>query len=360
MALYNNRHIDRIKRGIEVFLVLSSLLAASIPTDIYHNEGSKNRLSLQYSDPVFDSKANEFRHNPESNLAGVLKEDIRDLRTSNTKFYCSARGKQTARSWSKPIHWMDEKGEYRDYLTDIIETEDTQFSLGCDENSIRAGFSATSFPDRPMVMVEVGGEKITSTQHYMEVVSGSEKKKIDPGVVRGDVSGNRIIYGNIYPGIDERYLVQPDKLKNEYLLKERPAFLKERVWGPDSYLTIYMKLEFTSGIEMIKPSLGKMREWTSAREIILTLKNDEKGGLVRIPTPVIYDSSPSRGLVSHDPGKRTFSDYIIHPLRKEDGKGILLGTRVPLSFLLRNDIAYPVIIDPTNERGVQETRMLPP
>ncbi|MDP7264036.1 MAG: DNRLRE domain-containing protein, partial [Candidatus Thermoplasmatota archaeon] len=348
-ALNGTPHYDRILRSIGVLLILSMLLSGSLYTGIRDTKTSESRASSQLTITGMGADKSEFRNGSEPYLIGAEREEICDLRTSNAKFFATSQGKQAARIWSKPIHWQDDNGIYRDYDTDIIDMEDTQFPLVCNENSIQAGFSSTHIPGSPLVRIEAGGERMVFTPHHMEIVPGDENKNFFPLVAGAEVSGNVIIYDNIYPEIDEMYHVQPDKLKNEFILNELPSYLRNVSLDNDNSLIIYTKIDTSVGISLLSPPVNEGGEGIFAPELLFGLKDDEQGRILRMPRPFIHDSARSKERDMFGDESKLFTDYHITLSGRGNAKELLIGVQVPVSYLLEKDRVFPIYIDPTTE-----------
>ena len=275
--------------------------------------------------------------------------EIMELRSSNAKFFIAPDGSKIARIWSKPVHWQEDYGTYRDYDTTITRNDDPGFPWSSEENSIRCGFSSVSVPERPTARVEVGSERMSFTPECLKMNGIDAGWNILASASEGRVADDTICYPELYPEIDESYQIYPDKLKNEYIINERPEYLREYSYANDAELVFYTRVEYTSGMVLIAPSSWESDGGTDPSEILFSIGNDERERTIRMPRPYIYDSHTPANGETQPGGNGLYSDY--HLIRSFNGKDreLSIGVRVPLSYLLDDATVFPVHIDPTTE-----------
>ena len=328
--------------------ILVLLIIAAVFSPVNHNGAS--------GDPGLDPPS-ECRHHEslvvtdayQASESGSDLEEITGSRSETIKYYGSPDGGKTARVWAKPVHWLDHDGIFRDYDTTLRESDDPDFPWSSKENSIECAFSSISIPDRPTVKVNVDDEEILLTPQYMEISGMNGDRIIRSTASRGKVTDDTIIYPEMYPGIDERYQVLQDELKNDHIIRERPEFLEMTSLSNNAELVIYTKVELPPGIVLVLPTRDEMDGEMDISQISLEIPNDERGRSIRMPRPVIYDSHVSEGPEMYMSGNRIQSDYHVIPLADSKKYVFIMGVRVPLSYLAADTTVYPVFIDPTLE-----------
>lgn len=276
-----------------------------------------------------------------SQADAALTEEIADMRKANVRFYQNSDGSQTAVVYNTKVNYLDGQSykQVDNSLIDVTDSNASQFRYKNAANNFNVYF-AESIKSPEVVELDYdnykigfkpvnietdqafSGKVINNTINYNNAkitVNGLNGPKVIDYSKYLSYKDNYIQYDNVY-GTDTslRYKVFDTGFKEEIVLK---SYTSQNIFE----FNVNVK-----GCRLEKLNNGKI----AAKDI----NTDEiKGG---IPLPYMYDSSVN---------DVHYSENIQTELKTiDENQGLYKITYIiDNDFLKRNDLTYPVIIDPS-------------
>ncbi len=220
-------------------------------------------------------------------------------------------GTYTATFSQRPLHWQDERGEWREFVNELKPSTQPGYSHQNTSNGYRASFGKPTdvAVGRPVLRLESEGASLV-----LEAVGAKPSAS--------QASGSRLLYTEAYPDTDIRYTVDNERIKEEVVLKKAPATEQAAIYKYDLEL---------SGVTATKKADNSI------------VFNDSSGKVIyRIPRPFMLDSS-------RDPEKAYSDDIQVTLTQLSEGKH-RLEYAPSLTWLRDASRVYPVVLDPTVEQ----------
>ncbi len=161
----------------------------------------------------------------------------------------------------------------------------------------------------------------------------------------GMVTGNSILYPDVFEDIDLEFTVGANGLKEYFILKDPQPFLR-------SDLTIKTLLRYApSALEPVQPDSGRVGGSIDTNGLVSMLDTRGKE-VLRLAPPVMFDSSDrvdeSRAITVPSDTATPPAKWSVGRLQViETAQGAELSIVVPWEFLASPTTRYPVYIDPT-------------
>jgi hypothetical protein len=237
-------------------------------------------------------------------VASDSPQELPSLRTETAKFFRMPDGSHVAEVYPGPIHYRDAQGYWQDIDTTLVPSTAPGFAWQNRAGSFSARFAASA-----------GGSAVE------EVADGP--RRADFGLAgaspsTGTVTGSTITYSGVLPGVDVRFEVRADSIKELIVLTQRPASALA-VRFPLSLSGLTARQDRTGGVSLLDASGTARflipRAWATDSAI------DPHTGLgAFMEVPIILDTSGAAPalVVSPDP------TWLADPAR-----------------------VYPVVIDPS-------------
>ncbi len=145
--------------------------------------------------------------------------------------------------------------------------------------------------------------------------------------VNANVAGNSIEYRGLFPGVQDRYTVQLNKVKHDIVLQDPSA-----VPAVGDMLVIRGKISLGNETALAVNGVAQSGDFATSGDIQV---RSAGGNLLTLQAPFAYEQG--------DVEARVGGSFRV---QKSDG-GWLLSMEAPLEWFLDQKRAYPVILDPT-------------
>lgn len=212
-----------------------------------------------------------------------------------------------------PVRVEDEDGEWVDINTKITSDEDGGFEV--EDHPLSPDFSAESTVG-DTVSVERDGYRVS-----FGLVGAAKRSARGPSKPnrRGHVFDPGLVYADVLPGVDLRYEVEADSVKEALILGEAPA------GGANSWT-------WRTDPDGLTPQLTEFD--------VLEFVDEDGEVIVHIPVPVAWDSSGEAGVRA---------PALLNPEveLQRAGKWWDFTLTVDPKWLADPDRVYPVTVDPT-------------
>ncbi|WP_455393098.1 DNRLRE domain-containing protein, partial [[Eubacterium] cellulosolvens] len=348
----------------------------------YQHTFNSSKSELFYSDNQSDPSFELQQNQDLINLRQAVQE-TRELYNDRIRFTSNSDGTTTAEFYIKPVFYLDEYGAQQFIDTTIATTRPdggaesgvvdprdsykyenlknnlklyfkNAYTPGLNNNIIRFEDQNHQYPITwQPAKISISSGNILQT---FEEADGLERNFL---YCQGAVKENKIVFEDIYPGIDDSYIVKPNELKHDFILKK----YNDGLFGPE-YTSSSLEAESDVepktlnlyGILTLPQSLyprvnGKIQvdAFETNTSIDLCLK-DSDSIIYRIQEPLAFEQS--------NPMARISCRYEVIPLgpewtRIDTGASTktwmktLLVLKTDLNWLTSPDRRYPVVIDPS-------------
>ena len=288
----------------------------------------------QYSDQI------RFTHNPDGTTTAEF--NIKPV------YYCDLSCTQLPIDTTIELSEYDnpvDSYQYRCVKNNLKVYFQKQYSPSADGNLICLKNTANQYPliwqplkismDSDVDMEKSNQEPLRSKDHNFLSTNGQ-------------VTENEIIYENLYPGCEDRYVVLPNKLKHDFILNRFPNELLQKNSTTLRYFGI---LTLPGALVPYLEAIEQTETFETSKIVELRTK-DTGETIYRIPEPIAFEQS--------DPEQRIACSYEFIPLAANtnsycEGSGAVTWTQVlvilktDLEWLIAPQRHYPVVIDPDLE-----------
>lgn len=147
-----------------------------------------------------------------------------DLRTRNAKVFQRQDGSGYAVVYMRPIHFQAQDGSWQEYDNRLLPDEtgvfwrnqagDFQITFGKELTSFRRNdiLRMSNAPNESLIPIGI-------TTHNVDIGF----QPLNAASVGAQVKGTSVVYPEIYPGVDLRYTVDNDLLKEDLIFYRRPS-----------------------------------------------------------------------------------------------------------------------------------------
>ncbi|MEW4286212.1 DNRLRE domain-containing protein [Priestia koreensis] len=278
-----------------------------------------------FSSATTDTEAN-ISSSSENLTKGILSDtpqEIKSMRTENSKTYLNPDGTYTSEISQDPIHFKNEDNQWETINNELTTNTQNGFVQN-KANQFTVKFDQQPSVDQPIVKIE---DENKSAALSLEPLENTGEK---PQEVNGVVKDNSIQYQNVYSNIDLHYKVGSDRVKEDIVYKEKPE---------NGFPT-----EFTYSMDL---DGYKVKE--EGRTIYLLDASSNKP-VYYFETPSMYDSYKPEGF-SNVEGVQSIPEEAISYDVKLDyevvGNQLLLHLVPSKDWLEDSNRVYPITIDPT-------------
>ncbi|PTX53681.1 YD repeat-containing protein, partial [Melghirimyces profundicolus] len=233
-------------------------------------------------------------------------KELKKKRTATAKFYELEDGRQQVEVSSSPVHYRDDKGNWKEIDTRIQDTNKPGFSYGNEKNTFQSFFGKKS---DQLVKFQL------KKRHLTLGVKGKEKK------LTPETKDNTITYPDVFGEADLVYDVTPTSLKEKIILEKAPE---------DATYTFTVKM---GGVEAKKQKDGS---------IAFYRKSGEGDPVFIMPKPFMMDDKDDPS----SPYGKVWSDKVTQSVEQK-GSHIEITVKADEKWLKSDDRKYPVVIDPT-------------
>lgn len=233
-------------------------------------------------------------------------KELTQKRTANAKFYELADGRQQVEISSDPIHYKDDKGNWKKIDTRIQSTNQSGFNMKNDKNTFQSFFGKKS---DQLVRFQLG------KRHLTLGVQETKKQTLTPN--RED---NVVTYPEVWEHADLKYTVLPKSLKEEIVLKKAPQ---------DPTYRFSLKLGGVEAKERKDGSIAFVAKGTGQVMFVIS-------------KPFMIDSKDD----PESPYGKVYSDQVTQSVEQK-GAHITVTVKADPKWLASEKRQYPVTIDPT-------------
>jgi len=338
---------------IAIFLVYSRCREEESSAEKSKSAGEIVAVGEQVS--ALTSSVEEKHQEKHQEKPHSLKEnakEIIELRTETSKTFDNGDGTGTVFvSMGGPIHYRDPiTNELKDIKKEISIKRDLPLSsrlkrsrgqilssvdkeyydFANEENSLRSYFKARSKHGN-LMRVEIGDYYIIWQPVAIKWVSEEGEELISniadvPGVSQGD----KIKYENLFKDVDEEFIVDGGRVKDNIILKSSPV--SPTIGGENISLVIEGQMLLSPELKLFLDGIEQISDFETSSNI--ELKNIQGESIGFIQRPFVYDNN------------QTTTPLISYQIQNT-GHGIAFKVEISGLWLLGKDIVYPVIIDPT-------------
>jgi hypothetical protein len=269
-------------------------------------------------------------HNPST--------EIIEKRGMKAKHFEGSGGTAVAVLTTKPVHYQDAAGSWKDIDTRIVRSAAGDHRFENTTNNVKSLFPAAGLSgkgvsvgsDASAIKIGFNPSLIWTDEDGVSTVVESSTADSAP-----KVSNDTITYGRVLPSADNQFIVQTEGLKNNLLLDKIPAAVK----GKAGTLGYSEEIEIPAGWSL---SSGGKQITGRARVLGPLYVVDTIGRAVySFPKPTVYDAASAIAGDATAPSAGPFFEVAAA------GKRMQVITAVPLSWLLDGHRQFPVTLDPT-------------
>jgi hypothetical protein len=238
---------------------------------------------------------------PGSSFVAGKSSEVKTERSLNAKTFANPDGTQSAKVYSSPIHYADDKGVLQEIDSTIVPAA-KGFKNAAGAQTISFAASADSS--------EI--VKIKNPKHEVSFSMQGAR------AVKPKVEGSKITYPAVGEGVDLVYVLGSDTLKELVVLHNRPEPETSPIFRFDLHAgDLIPKTTSAGGIDLV----------------------DSKGAIqFQIPPGMAMDSNP-------DPAKSGFGPASLELVR--EGKGWVVTLKSTAAWLDAPEREYPVYLDPS-------------
>lgn len=258
-----------------------------------------------------------------SDSEGRMIRELTDQRDRFTKYFEKDNGSEVAIVSAKPIHYRDEKGNWKDIDNTLVQKTDISGNdvLVNQENDMKVTLPTTLGEGMP-ISIESDVYRLSFTLLHpgeqkdveAKVIAEDSKALEEPSI---DLSSQKSVvqYADVLAQTDIRYDILPDGLKESIVVKEVGEVQNEYVYEIQA-----------EGLTASLQKNGSLEFLTATGEVEFVM-----------PAPYMFDSA---AVPSH-------SSEIAVDLQKSEDHTFIVTYSPNLKWLQDDTRVYPVTIDPT-------------
>ena len=323
-----NKKTKTAMGGIGIAVLLCALMAFMPMTSLVDNTATET-----VSNAEIVSEVDDFFKLPaaieQTTYEYDAAQELLGMRQANTKGFLTEDGRIAQLTSDEPMHYLADSGAFEDINLNIMATPE---GWEVKENIFTTTFGAEV----------ANGVSIQPNQFVDPIVTG-----LNPMLVTIDITGTAPmpyhaepatgdveVGGNVirYPlaeGFALDYAVDTTQVKQNLLIQERPVLDEIAAYFG---MTETIRLPMGYGLYMDGVALGEEITTTQGE---LEIRNLESGELLAtIPEPVVMEEAATEPYIG------TYFVQVYGPM-------VLLTTAVESDWLMSEDRAYPLALDPT-------------
>lgn len=261
--------------------------------------------------------------------------ELNELRTKDTKTFVDANGAYHLSKTAGSFHFINEQNVWEDIQSGITFSHDGQ----------QAGIFRTDLPivcdlytgEVTHTMVKNADQITTGREPKLEVWTSDHTIVSTQSATNGSavsIENNLLRHSGYFEGIDRIQRYEYYEVANDFVIHNRPQGLPE-----NGYLVFTEKWAMPSGYHIEKVQGIETEAGWNGRLII---KNGQNEIMARVSAPVFYDAiaheGRKEGEIHSTSGTFVFSEV---------SGGFIVSVLVPQNWLMRDELVFPVVIDPT-------------
>ncbi|OKL36232.1 DNRLRE domain-containing protein, partial [Domibacillus mangrovi] len=258
----------------------------------------------------------------EKDIVPVLQKEVEivEERTATSQVFQQEDGSYRMEISPEPIHVQDEKTEKWEKIDNTLTKKETG-RFHNQKNDFDASFATVSESEEPLLSVNLEGKTIE--------IDRIEQNGQSLEAAKAEVEENKITYEDIYPNTDLTYTVGNSAVKEDIVLKEKPA--------ADQLLEYSFQFEL-NGLNLAEED-----------GYFYLVDDRSKERVFAIEKPFMMDSAIPDGFVSNmelPMPEGAWSDQIGMEA-VQNGNKLSITLKPDVEWLTSPDRVYPVTIDPT-------------
>jgi len=297
------------KNLFTIILTASFLLVATLSVFAYEHD---NENSMDGLTPVIQGNMPSSVTTTISTERNITAEKV-EWRTENAKIYEIEEGRYSVDVYMEPIHYQTPSGLWQEIDNNLIVDRSKEAGWHNTANEMQVHFADHI---SPLPTRQVHDNTIPTFFTLMQDEQTIRFAPVDANEVSGQVTGNSIVYIDIYQHIDMRYFVTANTVKEELIFRQLP------------------KKETFSYVLDIEGGQPILREDGS-----INIEPCHDSSCLRIASPYMEDDL---GVVS---------EGVEVSLETLENNQYLLSYTPDKAWLSAAERAYPVVLDPTISQG---------
>ena len=323
-----NKKTKTAMGGIGIAVLLCALMAFMPMTSLVDNTATdtvSNAEIVSEVDDFFKLPATIEQTTYEYDAA----QELLGMRQMNTKGFLTEDGKIAQLTSDEPMHYLADSGAYEDINLNIMATPE---GWEVTENIFTTSFGAEVASGVSIQPNQFVDPIVTGLNPMLVTIdiTGTAPMPYHAAPATGDVEvGGNVIRYPLADGFALDYSVDTTQVKQNLLIQERPVLDEIATYFG---MTETIRLPMGYGLYLDGVALGEEITTTQGE---LEIRNVESGELLAtIPEPVVMEESAT------EPYYGTYFVQVHGPM-------VLLTTAVESDWLMSEDRAYPLALDPT-------------
>ena len=323
-----NKKTKTAMGGIGIAVLLCALMAFMPMTSLVDNTATdtvSNAEIVSEVDDFFKLPATIEQTTYEYDAA----QELLGMRQMNTKGFLTEDGKIAQLTSDEPMHYLADSGAYEDINLNIMATPE---GWEVTENIFTTSFGAEVASGVSIQPNQFVDPIVTGLNPMLVTIdiTGTAPMPYHAAPATGDVEvGGNVIRYPLAEGFALDYSVDTTQVKQNLLIQERPVLDEIAAYFG---MTETIRLPMGYGLYLDGVALGEEITTTQGE---LEIRNVESGELLAtIPEPVVMEESAT------EPYYGTYFVQVHGPM-------VLLTTAVESDWLMSEDRAYPLALDPT-------------
>ena len=323
-----NKKTKTAMGGIGIAVLLCALMAFMPMTSLVDNTATdtvSNAEIVSEVDDFFKLPATIEQTTYEYDAA----QELLGMRQMNTKGFLTEDGKIAQLTSDEPMHYLADSGAYEDINLNIMATPE---GWEVTENIFTTSFGAEVASGVSIQPNQFVDPIVTGLNPMLVTIdiTGTAPMPYHAAPATGDVEvGGNVISYPLAEGFALDYSVDTTQVKQNLLIQERPVLDEIAAYFG---MTETIRLPMGYGLYLDGVALGEEITTTQGE---LEIRNVESGELLAtIPEPVVMEESAT------EPYYGTYFVQVHGPM-------VLLTTAVESDWLMSEDRAYPLALDPT-------------
>ena len=323
-----NKKTKTAMGGIGTAILLCALMALMPMTSLVDNTATdtvSNAEIVSEVDDFFKLPATIEQTTYEYDAA----QELLGMRQMNTKGFLTEDGKIAQLTSDEPMHYLADSGAYEDINLNIMATPE---GWEVTENIFTTSFGAEVASGVSIQPNQFVDPIVTGLNPMLVTIdiTGTAPMPYHAAPATGDVEvGGNVIRYPLAEGFALDYSVDTTQVKQNLLIQERPVLDEIAAYFG---MTETIRLPMGYGLYLDGVALGEEITTTQGE---LEIRNVESGELLAtIPEPVVMEESAT------EPYYGTYFVQVHGPM-------VLLTTAVESDWLMSEDRAYPLALDPT-------------
>ncbi len=262
--------------------------------------------------------------------AGSKGNEVVSMRSEKSKTFENTDGTFTTEISENPIHFKEKnKKEWTSIDNSLVPATSGKGFVN-KANSLETSFSEQATEDTQLVEIKNGDVSVAMTAVGTESAAPSTTQdNLRESVA--EITGNEIVYPELYPNVDVKYTVGTDRIKEDIILKEKPE--------AGTPISFSFSLDLT-GLTYEAQADGR----------ILFSHSETKESMFYLDKPFMYDSFKPEGY-KENPEVTSFAEeafsYDVEMKIVERENQLYVDLIPNREWLESEERVYPVVIDPT-------------